>query len=336
MRILNWNIEWMNRWFVGNREVAFRESHEPSGIRDVAALCRRVASVIDALDPDVLTLQEGPSDRAEMLLFSDQYLLGADNSPRFEIFGGIDGGAQKIYILVKKDGALLDAVLANDTITQGLAKPFETAIDSTLQLIDYTFTRRPVVVSGKRSTGEDVRIISLHSKSKFVQQGEALWNNPNRRGEFIAEAVKNRRRISAEGFRLRSYLDQLAQESPETDVIVTGDFNDGPGIDYFEQRYLTHNVTDILLGSTFRPNLLFKHAYLGSIPDERAYTAVFDDFIDDVQDRPLLLDHILVSPHLADRVRGDIAHEEFEAAIDQSATGRQRLPSDHRPVYADV
>ncbi|MEO0374413.1 MAG: endonuclease/exonuclease/phosphatase family protein [Cyanobacteria bacterium P01_A01_bin.17] len=336
MRILNWNIEWMNNWFVGGNEVAFRERHERTGITDVDTLCRRVASVIDALDPDVLTIQEGPSDKAEMLLFSDQYLVGTDNTSRFDVFGGIDGRAQKIYILVKKDGALLDAVLANDTLTQGLAESFETDIDGTLQLIDYKFTRGPVVVAGKRSTNEDVRIISLHSKSKYVHQGEDLWTNPNRRGEFIAEAVKNRRRISAEGFRLRGYLDQVAQESPETEVIVTGDFNDGPGVDYFEQRYLTHNVTDILLGSTFRPSLLFKHAFLGSIPEEKAYTAVFDDFIDDIQNRPLLLDHILVSPNLSDRVSGNIAHEEFEAAIDQNARGRQRLPSDHRSVYADV
>ncbi len=275
MRILNWNIEWMNRWFIGNGEVAFRDKHEPSGIRDVDDLCRRVASVIDALNPDVLTIQEGPSDRAEMLLFSDQYLVRADNTPRFEVFGGIDGRSQKIYILMKKEGALLDAVLANDTLTQGLAEPFETDIDGTLELIDYKFTRGPVVVAGKRATGEDVRIISLHSKSKFVHQGEDLWNNPDKRGEFIAAAVKNRRRISAEGFRLRSYLDQVAQESPDTEVIVTGDFNDGPGVDYFEQRYLTHNITDILLGSTFRPSLLFKHAFLDSIPEEKAYTAVF-------------------------------------------------------------
>ena len=41
---------------------------------------------------------------------------------------------------------------------------------------------------------------------------------------------------------------------------VLGDFNDAPGQDYFEQNYLAHNVTDILLGSAYRPETLFTHA----------------------------------------------------------------------------
>ena len=336
MRILNWNIEWMNDWFVGNGEVAFRTILQRTGITDVDALCRRVASVIDDLDPDVLTIQEGPSDIEEMKLFADKYLVDEEEMPRFAIFGGLDGGAQKIYILVKINGALQDATLAIDELTQGLADPFQTDIDGSLELVDYKFTRIPVIVAGKRANGKDVRIISLHSKSKFVQNGPALWRNPATRNEYIRPAIRNRRRISAEAFRLRAYLDLVVKNSPELDVIVTGDFNDGPCVDYFEQRYLTHNVTDILLGSTFYPKLLFQHVVLGSIPAERAFTAIFDDFIDNIQDRRLLLDHIIVSPHLADTVEGDIAHEQFDAATDQNASGRQKFPSDHRPVYADV
>jgi hypothetical protein len=34
-------------------------------------------------------------------------------------------------------------------------------------------------------------------------------------------------------------------------IIICGDLNDGPGMDYFEANYLTVNSTDALLGSTF-------------------------------------------------------------------------------------
>ena len=63
MRLLNWNIEWMNNWFVGGSQVSFRQSAPSHGITDVHDLAGRVAQVINTIDPDVLTIQEGPSDR---------------------------------------------------------------------------------------------------------------------------------------------------------------------------------------------------------------------------------------------------------------------------------
>jgi hypothetical protein len=35
--------------------------------------------------------------------------------------------------------------------------------------------------------------------------------------------------------------------------VVLGDLNDGPGMDYFEEKFLSHNVTDIIVGSAFAP-----------------------------------------------------------------------------------
>jgi hypothetical protein len=36
-------------------------------------------------------------------------------------------------------------------------------------------------------------------------------------------------------------------------LIVCGDFNDGPGLDYFEERYLTHNIAGLIAGGSFNP-----------------------------------------------------------------------------------
>ncbi len=62
MRIVNWNIEWMNNWFVGGNAVGFRPDNSSQGISDTDELSTRVASVIDDLNPDQLCVQEGPSD----------------------------------------------------------------------------------------------------------------------------------------------------------------------------------------------------------------------------------------------------------------------------------
>ncbi len=336
MRLLDWNIEWMNNWFVGGGAVAFRQNHPSTGIVSVDDLCKRVAGVVKNINPDVLTVQEGPSDIREMELFVRTYLLDAQGNDLFDIFGGIDGGSQKVYILVKKGGKFSNPVLAEDQSTLKLQNPWESDVDGDLNLEGYEFTRLPLVVDGKVGN-KDFRIITLHTKSKYVHNGENLWKNADTKMQFIIAAMKNRRRISAEAMRMRGYLDDLLEQDAESRVIVTGDLNDGPGIDYFESHYLTHNVTDIILGSTYYPDLILKHAFLGAIPSDSCYTAIFDDFIDEIQGRRLLLDHILVSPVLSNKIKDSvIAHQEYDAATDNNATGRQKYVSDHRPVYIDL
>ena len=338
MRIVNWNIEWMNDWFVGGGSVAFRQDNPRKGITDVVALCTRVASVVKGLDPDVLTIQEGPSDIREMILFVDTFLADNLGESLFDIFIGMDGGAQKIYAFVKKGGEFTNPVLPTDDLTLDLQDPFEVDITGDYQLEGYEFTRLPLVIEGTiAGDNSQLRIVILHTKSKYVHRGRSLWNNLNTRMQFIAAAMKNRRRISAEAMRVRSYLDELLNLNLNSHLIVTGDFNDGPGFDYFERRYLTHNVTDILLGSTYYPNRIFNHAFLGRVPEEERFTAKFDDFVDDITDRPILLDHILVSPALSTSIQNSgIAHQEYQAGTDDNASGRQRHVSDHRPVFLDL
>lgn len=56
-----------------------------------------------------------------------------------------------------------------------------------------------------------IRVVVLHSKSKYVRGGQHLWRDvvSGGREEFIRRAVVNRRRISAEAMRVREYLDDL-------------------------------------------------------------------------------------------------------------------------------
>src|SRR5262249_31769307 len=108
--------------------------------------------------------------------------------------------------------------------------------------------------------------------------------------------------------------------------------------DYFEERYLTHNVTDILIGSAFSPELIFAHA-LHDVTSADRYTAIFDDFVTEENDKHLLLDHLLLSPSLSQvtglRVipsSGRVHHAEYEAEVSGGGTHRDQRPSDHRPV----
>ena len=338
MKIMNWNIEWMNNWFIGGGEVDWRDNYK--GIANVKALAQRVANVIVDVSPDVLTLQEGPSDPREMNLFLSTFLTDNNGQLIYDTFGGLDGGAQKIYTLVKREGEYRNPQLASDDLSRDLFDEWLADIDGDAYLESYEYTRDPLIIDGNLSgTGESMRILTLHTKSKFVNQQRAMWNDPNRRQEFIKAALKNRRRISTEAMHTREYLDSLYKSDSNALVVVTGDFNDGPGIDYFEKFYLTHGVADIVIGSSYQPKFQYKHVLIESVPPDKLFTARFDDFIDEIDNRPLLLDHVLVSPALRERyLNAQIAHEEFEAQEDltRPKDDRDRNASDHRPVVVEI
>ena len=198
MRIVNWNIEWMNNWFVGKGEIAFRTHNPGQGITDVADLCRRVAGVVNRLDPDVLTIEEGPSDKREMELFSKTYLVDENGNSLFDVFGGIDKKplSQKNYTLVKR-GGLKNPEIAADALTLELKEPWESDVDGDFYIKPYEFTRQPLIVEGTTEDNAKLKIVTLHTKSKYVYEGEAKWKNPDTRQQFVIKALKNRRRISS-------------------------------------------------------------------------------------------------------------------------------------------
>lgn len=336
MRILNWNIEWMNRWFTGNATPDWGSRELTAD--DARAVAGRVARVISRLDPDVICLQEGPSAKEEMQLFLDTCLTDGAGAAAYEALIGADGREQKLYVLRKRGGAASGVSYSSDPATLALRDAWDADVNGDLLLEPYDFTRLPLVVDVTYGAGKTVRIIVLHTKSKYVHQGQKLFDDPATRQAFVSMAMVARRRISAEGFRLRTYLDAALRDDAQARIIVAGDFNDGPGQDLFERSYLTHNVTDILLGSTFYPALIFHHPVLASMAPEDLYTAIFDDFVDDIPDRRLLLDHFVVSPALRPEIASArIAHAEYEAELIGDGEGaRTRRPSDHRPLFLDL
>ena len=336
MRLVNFNVEWMNNWFKVGSTAAFRENNPAQGIDDVDDLAKRVAKLIKTMDPDILTVEEGPSDIKEMELFVRTYLCSHD-SPMFDIFGGIDGAQQKIYALVKKNGKLTNYKAADDEDTLKLKDKWESDIQGKGVVEMYHFTRLPLVIEGEYGNGKKCKIIAMHTKSNYVQDGEKLWKNPATRQQFIDIALVDRRRISSEAMRVRMYMDDLLSKDLKARIIITGDLNDGPGLDYFEMRYLTHNVIDIILGSTFEYESLFRHSFIDRVKAEDRYTVEFYDYVDK-QNKKLLLDHIAVSPALAHSITSSgIFHAEYNAALQPEAKGdRQKRPSDHRPVYVDI
>lgn len=337
MKIASWNIEWMNRWFTSDSGApAWRNSSQVRGVTDLQDLARRVASVITAMDPDVLCIQEGPSRASELKLFIDDHLGG-----NYDIVGPSGTEQQRLYALIKKGGAVqsFERAFANGEVD--LEEPWSVDIDGCalhgeFKLESYGFTRDPLLVDV--SDGRtNIRLMNLHLKSKFVQNARQLWRNPATRPSFIVDAVLVRRRISAEATRIREYLNELLEENEGRAIVICGDFNDGPGSDFFERLYLTHNLVSSVAGSPMAPRRMMRHGFADRVRKEDNYTAIFNDFIDEIPKRKVLLDHILVSPGLYWNLKyGTVDHAAFDAAVDDTKPGfREKHPSDHRPQWVE-
>lgn len=332
MKIANWNIEWMNRWFTNDSAIPALRSQQDAkdiGINNLQSLVRRVGQVIHNMEADIITIQEGPSRLEEMQIFVQEALNG-----QYQVYGPSGTGQQKLYALVHN----------NSNLTIGYPPPPEQInlgetwnvdVDGDMWLDPYEFTRDPLCLDISVPTGQTLRLITLHTKSKYIHNGIHLWHED--RQTFVVQALKARRRISAEVMRVREYIDAILDRYPDALIVVTGDLNDGPGTDYFERHYLTHNLVAMIAGSPFHPRRMLRHAFIDTMEEELNYTAIFDDFIDEISNRRILLDHILVSPALYwlgqpnPAITGQIEHEAFEAQIDNTASGRERNPSDHRP-----
>jgi hypothetical protein len=172
----------------------------------------------------------------------------------WSVLGGA-GGAQKLIVAARTDRDVTSLAIADNTrMTVQLDADYEADADGDAVLeTDTIFARVPLVID-LVTHGYSLRIINCHLKSKFVRDGESLFNGTQaERREFIRAALVNRRRISAEAFRIRSYLDELFNANPNRLVLLAGDLNDGPGFDFFERRYLTHSVVGLAFGSVLLP-----------------------------------------------------------------------------------
>ncbi|MCC7542408.1 MAG: endonuclease/exonuclease/phosphatase family protein [Deltaproteobacteria bacterium] len=339
IKVASWNIEWMNFWFTpDSAPAALRTTFvQDQVVNDTNTTATRAVNVITAIDPDILAIQEAPSRLEELKLFVDTYLHG-QGPAKYKYFLSDSGGAQKVAVIYQHAKFAAVALESSANIAP-LISAWEADVDGDGYLEPYEFTRRPLVVNFDVS-GTNLQLVVLHTKSSYVNQGEALWNDPARRQEYVVAALKARRRNAAECMRTRAYVDRVLANDSQAKLIVCGDLNDGPGQDYFEEKYLSHNLTDILVGSGFEPEGLFEHA-MRDVPAAQRYTAVFDDFVPvKTPNRQLLLDHLLLSPGLTAAAglrrragSGTICHTEHNAEVPPGGSAkREDRPSDHRPV----
>lgn len=354
LKVATYNIEWMLALFGALPDAQWRATPKipkrfggsaRGGIRlapigDVHALCRRIAEGIRAVDADVLFVQEGPPLAEQMQLFVDSFLDGA------YVVHRSNRSNQAVYALVRRSIAGRFRVwLPPGTNAAQLWRDipyYPWGAVAGCERRTHNMDRHPLMLRGELAAGQALVLVGVHTKSKFsTLKTRRQWDNRASNPAPVLDALSSRQKLSAEVARLRRVLASIVAAGPELgNVVVAGDFNDGPFQDLMEREFLVHNILDELVGSFLEPNTYFKHAMDPPVLAQAA-TTVFADPLEGGAIVEELIDHIVVSPGIwsgvgAYAVRSGSCQVEHDAwqlgVVGNPQSRRESRPSDHKPV----
>src|SRR5262245_15774467 len=165
----------MNSWFTTDgTPAAFLPTFKLPGetqSNSTSKTASRLAAVIRAINPDIVALQEAPSRIEELNLFIATHLAGP-GGPLYNGILGDSGGAQKLALLYKPSS--VTASLAPSSQLATLLNPWSADVDGDMMLEPYEFTRKPLVID-ILAGAHHMQVMVMHTKSNFVNQGQAMW-----------------------------------------------------------------------------------------------------------------------------------------------------------------
>ena len=338
LKIVVWNVEWMNDLFVPNRQTAaFKpDDDEPTHSPGATIKQRRedLAGVLQELAPDLVVVVEGPNRPEELQLFFDEDMPG-DWRTSVQIS---QGQTQNVGLAVRVDeGKFQDQpFLTFDTNAVEAFDPFVVDVDDDGILEQYRFERRPLYAEVRPRDGAAFRVLGLHLKSKGIF-GAYEWS----KWWKIADA--NRKKILAQATQIRlNFLDTYlaTDETKDIPLIVCGDINDGPGLDASEKRLFGSGV-ERLMGSVWKPETCLSNALFDTLSERdqqqlefsKIYTASFADPIFNRTYHRVWIDHILYYPRRPWVTEAGVYLDTWDG---QKIYRKYPFASDHFPVSAVV
>ncbi len=329
LKIVSWNVEHLDR-------LAKQTLNQVETTRRDA-----VVQEIRTLAPDILCLIEGPKGEEGIDKVGND-LLGGDWKAVKAGDGAYDQkGNQWIWFLVRKDLAGKASLLSPKTWDAFTEPSWKVHFWGKFEEEKHSHYRHPQVLVLDWN-GLRVEFVGLHLKSKFVNRGASMWKAGGaQREEFIQEALKARVKMTTEAINVRKYIDRKFEQVENPAIFVMGDFNDGPGREYFEDRFLFMDLISNIQGDIFSASRFLNHA-LFDFPDHLRWTVLFEDFVTPERKPQILLDHILFTqglvygtlPWKIEEGAGKVEHEVHDL-INATLHGNEKT-SDHKPVSLTV
>lgn len=366
LRIATWNIEWFDALF--DRKSQLLRDHQWSKRHDVTRRQQgdAIAEALRAVDPDLLLVVEAPDEGKKRSAtralegYADEFglrqrraLLGFPSPTHQELAFLYD--PERIALTHDPIGVRITAEdweerreAANPVPPfEALADPgqrphhaprfdgvFPLDVDGDGAVDLHIFSKPPNEVAAKDlATGAEFRLIGVHAKSK------AAFGADNAQDARRIAAANRRKQLAQCAWLRQRVEDHLAKGD---DIIVLGDFNDGPGQDNYEKAFGRSGV-EVVMGDPGDPATLLRNPFnrvrftrtYGWRPstarfyhrEKRAYVNA-------------LIDFILLSPGLADRTSPAwrIWHpfDDAECFADEGLKKALLTASDHFPVSVDL
>lgn len=341
MKIATYNVEWFTYLFDDDGTL-LRDS-KWSGRRDVtrAQQIDALGAIFSAIDADAVMVIEAPDSSrrrdgvaalenfaATFNLRTTRALTGFRNDTQQEIAllydptkltphhdpQGEDAGEIGSRDAPRFDGAFrLDLDIDGSDETIGWSKP-------------------PLEVALETTSGAALRLIGVHAKSKAP-------HGARDDKDAMRISIQNRRKQLAQCLWLRQRVDQILARGE--DLIVLGDFNDGPGLDTYEKLFGQSSI-EIVLGLQNDPDLrLFDPHAHAALHQKIGTPYATSRFYLHHEKRYLsaLLDYVMVSSGLKARAPDwHIWHPFDDPSCWDCHDLREALltASDHFPVTLDI
>ncbi|GGE49333.1 endonuclease/exonuclease/phosphatase family protein [Actibacterium pelagium] len=343
MRVATYNVEWFNNLFDDNGNLL--DDGEWSARYDVTRTDQlsSLGIVFTAMDADAVMIIEAPDQNGKrstvsalenfantMGLRANRAIVGFENhtqqeiallydpttlTPRHDPQGEATGKKGSA------DAPRFDGVFRLDL-----------DVDAAPELIN--FSKPPLELAIETAKGNTFRMIGVHAKSKAPHGA----STPE---EVLRLSIANRRKQLAQCIWLRQRVE--AHLDAGDPMIVLGDFNDGPGLDEYEELF-GHSGVEIVLGlnqEDTSKRLFDPHARQAIKGSHAAAPPVTARFYLSHEKRYLsaLLDYVMVSCDLAAMEPvWRIWHpfDDPECYRNQDLCQALLTASDHFPVTMDI
>lgn len=342
LRIATWNIEWFANLFDGRSALkldgGWSARHNITRAEQGAA----IATVLRNMDADLVMVVEAPNTGRRQSTVRALKAFGAHFNLRQSAaaIGFANDTHQELAVMYDPD------VLSVRHDPKGLVgdgsqvvhaprfdSVFKLDVDVDGQPDTHVFSKPPVEMELTLADGKPLRLIGVHTKSK-APHGAA------NAAEELAISIANRRKQLAQCVWIRQRVEDHLREGD--DLIVLGDFNDGPGLDGYESLFGRSGVEVVLgLDSTSDRQLIEPHARIWldprqgwSLSTARFYSKQYRRYLN------ALLDYVMLSPDLAKRGRAEwrIMHpfDDPDCFEDDEMRAALLTASDHFPVCVDL
>jgi len=330
MRIATYNVEWFNSLFNDAGHLINNDSWSSRWNVTKAQQTAGLGAVFAAMDADAVMIIEAPDTSPHrgtmkaLEVFAEHFGLRA----REAITGFTNHTQQEIALLYDPD--VMAAV--HDPRGDETVPLFNTEIQMDVDLDAHPdpirWSKPPLEVAVTTASGP-LRLIGVHAKSKAP-------HGARDDAEAARMSIQNRRKQLAQCIWLRKRVTQHLDAGEN--LIVLGDFNDGPGLDEYEKLFGRSGI-EIVLGEDDALRMFDPHARMvlgrrvGAMPVTARFKRKGEPYLQ------ALLDYVMVSPGLlAKQPAWQIWHPFDHPACYEDIPLREALllASDHFPVVLDI